>query len=78
MDTCPQHLMIERAHYCAQLIWVMGNTVWAYGEFYFANYDAAYSMGERSVNKQYYPPPSVPVPHPVELNQLVTLSNSFK
>jgi len=40
--------MIERAHYLAQLLWVSGNMVWALGEFYFASYDEAFSMGERN------------------------------
>ena len=40
--------MIERAHYAAQLLWVLGNMVWALGEFYFASYDEAFSMGERN------------------------------
>lgn len=32
---------VDVIHYAAQLLWVLGNTVWALGEFFFSEYDEA-------------------------------------
>eukprot|EP01041_Mallomonas_annulata_P000343 gene343-612_t len=48
-------LMIERAHYTAQFTWVVGNMVWALGEFYFASYDEPLSLGTRNYDARKTP-----------------------
>ena len=37
----------DMAHYAAQLLWVLANAAWAYGEF-FTSYDEAYDLGDHS------------------------------
>jgi hypothetical protein len=39
-----QDSFIDNIHHVAQFIWVFGNLVWAYGEFYYPNIDDPYPL----------------------------------
>mmetsp|Transcript_8978 Transcript_8978/g.8017 ORF Transcript_8978/g.8017 Transcript_8978/m.8017 type:complete len:406 (+) Transcript_8978:12-1229(+) len=46
-----KNLLIEHCHYIAQVFWVIGNLLWAYGEIYHPIYDYPYDLFSKSPNR---------------------------